>query len=428
MNLIPLIMVFILFFLKVPIAFSLIGSSLVYFLFLSNNMPPDLALQNFVTGVQSFPLLAIPFFIMAGVVMNYSGISKRLMSFADLFVGHMRGGLGQANVVLSALMGGISGSANADAAMQCKILVPEMEKRGYKTSFSGAVTATSSIIPTIIPPGIMLILYSMVTRVSIGKLFLAGYLPGIVITIILMVTVSIISKKEGYGATRDTKATFKELIIGIKDSLLALIMPFLIIMGLRFGLFTPTEAGAIAVVYCVIVGMFVYKELKIKHFIPILKESVSSLAEVMLIIVGANIFGSYLSYERIPHTLSTIILGISDNPYIFLLLINVFLLIVGMFVEGGPAIIIIAPLLLPILKVLGIDLVHFGIIMTLNLAIGGITPPFGSMMFIVSSLLKVSIWDFIKANIPFLIASIIALLIITYIPALSLLLPKLIGM
>lgn len=426
MNLIPLMIVLMLFLLNVPIGFSLIGGSMIYFIFMSDNMPPDLALQNFIAGLESFPLLAIPFFIMVGVVMNYSGISKRLMKFADLLVGHMRGGLAQVNVVLSALMGGISGSANADAAMQCKILVPEMEKRGYDTAFSAAITATSSIIPTIIPPGIMMILYCMTARVSVGKVFLAGYIPGLVITIILMIAVDIVAKKEGYGRVREKRASLKEILLGFKEGFFALIMPFLLILGLRFGVFTPTEGGAIAVVYSIVVGVFVYKELKWEHFIPIVKESLLSTAEVMFIIAGANLFGYYLSFERIPHTVAQLVLGISGNKYIFLFLINIFLLIVGMFVEGGPAIIIITPLLVPILKELGIDLVHFGIVITLNLAIGGITPPFGSMLFVCTSLLKISLTDILKANILFLIAILIALFVITYVPAISLFLPNLI--
>ncbi|NLU10066.1 MAG: TRAP transporter large permease [Tepidanaerobacter acetatoxydans] len=426
MNLIPLMIVLMLFLLNVPIGFSLIGGSMIYFIFMSDNMPPDLALQNFIAGLESFPLLAIPFFIMVGVVMNYSGISKRLMKFADLLVGHMRGGLAQVNVVLSALMGGISGSANADAAMQCKILVPEMEKRGYDTAFSAAITATSSIIPTIIPPGIMMILYCMTARVSVGKVFLAGYIPGLVITIILMIAVDIVAKKEGYGRVREKRASLKEILLGFKEGFFALIMPFLLILGLRFGVFTPTEGGAIAVAYSIVVGVFVYKELKWEHFIPIVKESLLSTAEVMFIIAGANLFGYYLSFERIPHTVAQLVLGISGNKYIFLFLINIFLLIVGMFVEGGPAIIIITPLLVPILKELGIDLVHFGIVITLNLAIGGITPPFGSMLFVCTSLLKISLTDILKANILFLIAILIALFVITYVPAISLFLPNLI--
>ena len=428
MNLIPLLIVFILFMLNVPIGFALIGGSMTYFLFMSNNMPPQFVLQNFISGIESFPLLAIPFFIFAGVIMNYSGISKRLMRFADLLVGHLPGGLGQVNVVLSALMGGISGSANADAAMQCKILVPEMEKRGFPMPFSASITATSSIIPTIIPPGIMLILYSMVARVSVGKIFMAGYLPGLVITACLMLSVHIESIKHNYGRTREKMASGKEIIQGAGAAVLALILPLVIIMGLRQGVFTPTEGGAIACFYCTLVGMLAYRELHVKDFIPILRETVNSTAQVMFIIVGANLFGMYLSYERIPHMIAQAVLSISANKYVFLMLVNIFLFVVGMFVEGGPAIIIIAPLLVPILNTLKIDLVHFGIVMTLNMAIGGLTPPFGSMIFVVSSLLKVSIWDFLKANMPFLLASIAALLIITYIPAISLWLPSLLGL
>ncbi len=425
MNLIPLVIVLILFLLNVPIGFSLIGGSMIYFLFMTDTMPPDLALQNFVFGLESFPLLAIPFFVMVGVVMNYSGISSRLLKFADLLVGHMRGGLAQVNVVLSALMGGISGSANADAAMDCKILVPEMTKRGYDPAFSAAVTAASSIIPTIIPPGIMMILYCMSARVSVGKVFLAGYLPGIFITIVLMITVDILSRKKGYGKAREKRASAKEILIGIKESFFALIMPLLLIGGLRFGIFTPTEGGAVAVVYSFIIGMLVYRELKWEHFAPIIKETLYSTAEVMFIIVGANLFGYYLSFERIPYTLAHMVLDLSGNKYMFLLLINLFLLIVGMFVEGGPAIIIITPLLVPILSELGVDLVHFGIVMTFNLAIGGLTPPFGSMLFVCTSILKVPLLNMLKETMPFIIALIIALFVITYVPSIALLLPNL---
>lgn len=425
MNLIPLVIVLILFLLNVPIGFSLIGGSMIYFLFMTDVMPPDLALQNFVSGLESFPLLAIPFFVMVGVVMNYSGISSRLLRFADLLVGHMRGGLAQVNVMLSALMGGISGSANADAAMDCKILVPEMTKRGYDEAFSASVSAASSIIPTIIPPGIMMILYCMSARVSVGKVFLAGYLPGIFIMAVLMITVDILSRRKGYGKARERRATGKEILIGAKESFFALIMPLLLIGGLRFGVFTPTEGGAIAVVYSFIVGMLIYRELKWKHFAPIIKETLYSTAEVMFIIVGANLFGYYLSFERIPYTLANMVLDLSGNKYMFLFLINLFLLIVGMFVEGGPAIIIITPLLVPILNELGVDLVHFGIVMTLNLAIGGLTPPFGSMLFVCTSILKIPLLDMIKETVPFIIALVIALLVITYVPSIALLLPNL---
>ncbi|MFA6807811.1 MAG: TRAP transporter large permease [Eubacteriales bacterium] len=421
---IPLILLIIFFFLKVPIAFSLLASSMIYFYFINTAMPPDLALQNMISGLESFPLLAIPFFITAGVVMNYSGISKRLMNFADILVGHMTGGLGQVTVMLSTLMGGASGSSNAETAMQCKILVPEMQKRGYDTAFSGALTATASIIPALIPPGIVMIIYAMVARVSVGKMFLAGFIPGFLLCIGLMIAVKIIAKKRGYGAVRDKRSSAKEILIGAKDAALALFVPFGILLGLRFGVFTPTEGGAVAVFYSLIVGMFIYKELHLKDLYKVMREAFYSTAEVMSIIVGATLFGYYLSWERIPHNLSQGLLGVTDNPLVFLLLINVFLLILGMFIEAGPAIIILVPLLIAPLQALGIDLVHFGIIMTLNLVIGGITPPFGSMMFISCQILKIPMVDFVKANMPFYLVTIIVLFIITYIPWLVLILPN----
>jgi len=421
----PLILMFILFFLRVPIAFTLFISSIYYFTFINVHMPVDLALQNVVGSLQSFTLLAVPFFIMVGVVMNYSGISKRILAFADLLVGHMKGGLGQVNVMISALMSGVSGSSNADAAMSCKIIVPEMVKKGYDKGFCAAVTASSSIIPSIIPPGIVLIIYCMIARISIGRLFLAGYIPGIMLAIAMMITVSIIARKRGYGATRDKRASAKEIVLGARHAALALFMPFGFIMGIRFGLFTPTEGGAIAVLYCFIIGAFVYRELKLKDIVPILRETFSSTAEVLFIVAGANLFGFYLTWERIPDAISMVILQFTDNKIIFLLAINVLLFIMGMFMEAAPVIIIMIPILIGPLQALDISLVHFGIIMVHNLQLGGVTPPFGSMMFICCQMLKLPMDKFLKANMPFLAAAIIVLLLVTYIPILSLWLPGL---
>ncbi|MDR0390147.1 MAG: TRAP transporter large permease [Spirochaetaceae bacterium] len=422
---VPLILLIVLFVLRVPIAFSLFISSIYYFAFVNTAMPVHLALQNVVNSLQSFTLLAVPFFIMVGVVMNYSGISKRLMNFSDLLVGHMHGGLGQVNVVLSTLMGGISGSANADAAMDCKFLVPEMEKRGYDKGFCAAVTATSSIIPSIIPPGIVLIVYCMVARVSVGRLFLAGYIPGFLLCAGQMITVAIISKKRGYGRTREKRASLLEILKGSGTAALALFMPLGFLMGIRFGVFTPTEGGALAVLYCFVVGAFVYRELKGKDVIPILRETFSSTAEVLFIVVAANLFGYYLTWERIPDALSTVILQFTTNKYVFLLAVNVLLFIMGMFMEAAPVIIILLPLLSPPCQALGINMVHFGIMMVVNLQIGGVTPPFGSMMFIVCQMLNLPMDKFVKANIPFLCSVLIVLLIITYVPGLVLLLPNL---
>ena len=426
MELIPLYIAFILFFLDVPVAFSMLAAALVYFGFLNHTMPADLMLQQFVSGVQSFPLLAIPFFTMAGVVMNYSGITERLMTFAELMVGHMKGGYAQANVVMSVLMGGICGSSNADAAMETKIFVPEMVKRGYSAEYSAVITATSSCITAVIPPGIMMILYCIVARVSIGKMFLAGYIPGLIVMTALMITVNITSRKKGYGQFREKKATSSEIAIGAKAAVLALIMPFGIIAALRFGVFTATEAGAMAVMYCFIIGLFVYKALHISDFPAILLETLHSTGSIMFIIVGANLFGVYLTYERIPHYMSEYLANVTSSPIIFLLLVNIFLLIVGMFLDGSPAILILGPLLAPVAVSMGIDPVHFGIICLVNLVIGGITPPFASMMFIVCAMLQLPVEKFIREIWPFLIALFISLGIITLIPQAALFLPNLI--
>ena len=422
----PIILLFILFFLNVPICFALFTSTFFYFIFINTNTYPDLILQVFVNSAQSFPLLAIPFFIMAGAVMNYSGISSRLMGVAEVLTGHMKGGLAQVNVLLSTLMGGISGSANADAAMECKILVPEMTKRGYSKEFSAAITAASSAITPVIPPGINLIIYSLIANVSVAKMFIAGYVPGLAMCISLMITVYFIAKKRGYKPIREKRASSKEILKVLKDSFWALFLPFGIIMGMRMGFFTPTEAGAIAVVYCIVIGFFIYKELKIRYFVDIIKETVYGTSTVMFIIIGATVFGQYLNWERIPHLIGEFLTNFTDNKYMFLVIVNLILLFVGMFIEGGAAMIILAPLLIPTAVSLGIDPVHFGIVMIVNIMIGGLTPPFGSMMFLTCSIVRVEIKDFVKECMPFIITLLIVLVIVTFLPQLILFLPNLI--
>lgn len=426
LSFIPVFIMFILFFLNIPIAYALISSSLVYFGFINTNMPLDLLMQRFVKSAESFPLLAIPFFIMAGAVMNYSGISKRLMAMAEVLTGHLVGGLAQVNVLLSVLMGGISGSANADAAMQCKILVPEMVKRGYSPAFSAAITAASSAVSPIIPPGIVLIIYSLLANVSVTRMFIAGYTPGILMALAMMITVYIISKKRGYAPSRAKAPTMKEIFQQLMNSFWALILPFGIIMGMRIGMFTPTEAGAIAVVFTIVIGFFIYKELKLSHFPAILRETVYGTSTVMLIIIAANILGYYMSWERIPHQLTQLLLEITQDKFYLLMIINLLLLFLGMFIEGGAAMIIIAPLLIPTVKNLGIDLIQFGVVVIVNIMIGGITPPFGSMMFLTCSLVKVKIIDFIKEIIPFVFSLLLVLLILTYFLVVSTFLPNLV--
>jgi len=427
MDLIPVIVLFVLFAINVPIAFSIAISTLVFFLNaqISGGPPLVIFIQKIVSATHSFPLLAVPFFITAGTVMNYGGITRRLMDLADALTGHMIGGLAQVNVLLSTLMGGLSGSANADAAMQSKILVPEMLKRGYDDAFSACVTACSSIITCIIPPGIGLIIYGFISDQSIGKMFIAGIIPGILLCIALMTVVRIISGKRNYKSNRDRKATIKEKWNAFKPAIWALLIPFGILGGIRFGAFTPTEAGAMAVIYSLIIGFFAYKELKIKDIPTIIIESICSTAIVMLIICAASAFGYYMTWERIPIRLAETITHYTQNPYVLLMLINILLIITGMFIEGTAAMILLGPLLIRIVDASGINLIHFGILAVLNLTIAGVTPPVGTLMFATCSIVKVPISRFSKEVIPFLVALYAVLFLLTFVPILVTFLPDL---
>ncbi|RZW17238.1 MAG: TRAP transporter large permease [Desulfobulbaceae bacterium] len=375
MTTFPVIIVMVLYFTSIPIAFALLAAALAYFTFGDVGTPPDLILQKFITSSSAFPLLAIPFFIMAGEIMNFSGISSSLMKFADVLTGHLRGGLAQVNVLLSTLMGGISGSANADAAMQSKILVPQMTKRGYSAPFATAITAASSAIAPVIPPGINLIIYALIAQVSVAKMFIGGYTPGILMCFGLMLTVNFIAQKRNYQPSREKMASAGEIFRQFRESIWGLLLPFGIIFGIRFGIFTPTEAGAMAVLFCIIIGVFFYKELKWHHFPIILKNTVLSTSSVMLIIIAASVFGQYMSWERIPHQLTKSILAISDSVWVILIVINVLLLVLGMFLEGGALLIIVAPLLVPLIKTMNVDLIHFGVLMVVAVVIGQVTPP-----------------------------------------------------
>jgi len=421
----PILLLFLLYFTGIPIAYALFAASIFYFTFFDAGMPPDLVLQKFITATASFPLLAIPFFVMAGSVMNYSGISTRLMKMAEVLTGHLSGGLAQVNVALSTFMGGVSGSANADAAMQSKILVPQMEKHGYSRAFSASITAASSAISPVIPPGIVLIIYALIAQVSVAKVFVAGYVPGLIMAVALMITVTLISRKRQYKSSRERPATAKEIGLQLQESIWALSLPFGIILGLRFGLFTPTEAGAMAVLASILIGIGIYRELKIEHIKPILLDTIYGTGTVVLIIVAASVFGYYLTWERIPQQLTEFLLELTANKYLMLAIINVFLLALGMFIEGGAALIIVAPLLVPVATALGIDPIHFGMIMIVNIMIGGVTPPFGSMMFTTCSVTNVPMSAFVKEIWPFILALLASLLVVTYFPALVLFLPNL---
>lgn len=424
MNLIPVLILGVSFALGFPVAFSLIISVIPYFI-MDPYISLNVIIQRLISSSESISLMAVPFFITAGTIMNYSGISSRLMSLAEALVGHLTGGLGHVNVLLSTLMGGISGSGAADCAMEAKLLVPEMEKRGYDRAFSAAVTAASACITPIIPPGVGLVVFAFVCEVSLGKLFSAGYLPGLMMMAGMMIYVGYISHKRGYKPSRTKRAPGKEIWKLTKEASWALFLPFGLIMGLRFGLFTATEGGAMMAVYSLIVGKFVYKELEFRHLPKIILESVLSMASVMLILTAANVFSYYLSWERIPQAMSASLIAISKNKYLFLVFVNILLLILGMFLDGMATMIILAPLLAPVATALGIDLIHFGLVMCLNSAIGAITPPFGTYIFIVRGIVKVKTETLIKELLPFIGVCIAVLLVVTYIPGIVMLIPNL---
>ncbi len=426
MNLIPLIILAICFVVGVPIAFSLVLAVVPYFL-----MQPGVGLvgivQKMIANAESTSLMAIPFFVMAGSIMNYSGVTKRLMNLANLLVGHLTGGLGHVNVLLSTLMGGLSGSGAADASMECKLLVPEMERHGYSRAFSGAVTAASCVITPIIPPGVGLIVYSFICQVSAGKMLCAGYIPGILLCVAMMLVVYLVSKKAGYKPNREHMGSRKEILRAIVDAAWALAIPFVLVLGLRFGVCTATEGGAIIAVYALFVGVFVYKEIKWEHIPKILLDAVLSTATVMLIMCASNAFAFYLSWERIPQALSSIVIQISGgNKYVFLLMVNALFLFLGMFLDGTAAMIILGPLFAPIAALLGIDPIHFGIVIVLNITLGGVTPPFGMYLYLVAGTIREKVEAIVKELWPFLLASIIVLLLITYVPQLVTWIPNLV--
>ncbi|OOB80193.1 MAG: C4-dicarboxylate ABC transporter [Epulopiscium sp. Nuni2H_MBin003] len=426
-TLFPILLLFVLFFLKVPVAYSMIISSIVYFNFAPDSPNVAVMVQKMIAANSSFTYLAIPFFTCAGVVFGYAGITKRLLGLCEMLVGHLRGGMAQVNILLSALMGGLSGSANADAALQAKMLVPQMEKIGYSRSFSCAVTAASSCITPIIPPGIILILYASASEVSIARMFYAGYIPGAFITACMMVLTWWISKKRGYLPSRERRATGGEFAKALIDAIPALFVPFGLILGLRFGIFTPTEAGAICVLYSVIVGFFFYRELKLSDIPKIIHESVLNTAGIMFILAGAQAFSTYLTWERLPNIISEALISGISSPFIFLLVVNLILLVVGMFFDGGAAMILLAPLLVPAAQAIGVDLIHFGIVMSINLTIAGMTPPFGAMMFVATSITDTKIEDYTRDAIPYIILLIICLLILTNVPGIVMFLPNLLS-
>ena len=405
----------------IPIFFSICIPAVVALVM--NGLQMIIVPKNIVSGVQSFTLLAIPFFIFAGNLMNSGGITRRIFNICLALIGHIRGGLAYVNVLASMVFAGISGSAAADAAGLGKIEMRAMGDEGYDRNFSAAITAASSVIGPIIPPSIIMILYATEAGVSVGDMFKAGILPGVFVGVMLMLAIrSMIAK--GEQVPPPTKFSWKQLGVSLKEGVLALIAPGIILLGMFSGSFSPTEAGVVAVVYSMLVG-FVYKELHIKDLPKILKDSVVATAQVMFITAAAALLSWTLTFTKIPLVISQGLISLTTNKYLFLLIVDIFLLILGCFIESMAGILIIMPIMVPIAASLGVNLVHFGIVSCLAMMIGAVTPPMGNCIFITCSISDTKFEQVVKKIWPFIIAHILTLFLVTFIEPISTFLPNL---
>ncbi len=408
-----------------PIAFC-IGISALAGLLQMVDTPLLLVPHMMFQGTDSFPLLAVPFFILAGTLMNAGGITRRLVDFANLLVGQLRSGLALVNVVASMFFAGVTGAAVADTSAIGSVLIPAMEEQGYDLDFSAAITAASSTMGPIIPPSIPMIIYGVSAEQSIGALFLAGIIPGLLIGLALMAVAYLSgSPRQGPPSRRKRAPGWRHLLGGVKDALLALFMPALILGGILAGVFTPTEAAAISVLYALVVGRFVYGELNWRQLPGLMLDSLVVTAVIMFIISNAAVFGWLVAALQMPQKIVTLLTASISSRWLILIMINLFLLLVGTFMETTASLIILTPVLLPLAKQIGLDPIHFGAIMVLNLVIGLTTPPLGVCLFVSSGIAGISLERLSRAMIPFLLAAILVLLLVTYIPALSLWIPQL---
>lgn len=415
-------LLFLLFFLGVPIAYAL-GFTSILSLFFTD---PDLLInvpRRIFRGIDNYSLLAIPLFIMAGEIMSKGGISSRLIRFAQMLVGHFPAGLAMVVVLASMFFSAVTGSAIATAAAIGGMLIPVMKKEGYDVGFSSSLVANSAILGPIIPPSIFMVLYGVMANASIADLFMAGIVPGALITIGLLCYCYYIGKKNNYKG-RETRASGKEIAVGFKDALLALLMPAIMVGGILSGLFTATESGVVAILYALLITIFVYRELKLKDMLDILL-STSKISAVIIMLIGtASLFTWLLSYHRIPDQLIELLGPFAENPFMLLLLMNVILLIAGTFIDAISALMIFTPLFLPLGLAAGIDPVHLGVVMAVNVSIGQITPPVGVCLFVTSSIAKIRVSQMLPFVWPQLIILLFVLFVVTYIPNISLFIPE----
>lgn len=421
--LIPIL--FLLFFLGIPIAYSLGFISIVGVYLTDPEMLMNIP-RRIYRGIDNFSLVAVPLFILAGELMSKGGISSRLIRFAQTLVGHLPAGLAMVVVVASMFFSAVSGTAIAAAAAIGGMMIPAMKKEGYDPRFSSTLVATSGTIGPIIPPSITLVLFGVMTSTSIGALFVAGVVPGILMGVGLMIYCYFVGIKYNYKG-REKRAGFKELAVGLKDAVLALLMPVIIVGGILSGVFTPTESGVIAVVYALLIGLFVYKELKLKDLVQVFLSSAKTTAVIVFLIGNAALFTWFLSFHRIPDQLASMLGPFAENKILLLLFINVILLIAGTFIDTISALTIFTPLFLPLVVAANIDLIHFGIILAVNLTIGMVTPPLGVCLFVTAAIAKIRVPEMFTFLIPQILILLAVLIVITYLPQLTLFLPDLLS-
>jgi len=410
--------------LGLPIAFCLGLTSVVAVYMM--DVPLRLIAQRMFTGMDSFPLMAVPFFVLAGDLMNVGGTTRGLINFANVLVGRIRGGLAHTNIVASMFLAGISGSAVADASAIASIMVPGMVKAGYGRGFAAALTAASSTMGPIIPPSIFMVIMGVTTGVSIGALFAAGFIPGVLMGVSMMGLSYYLARKRNYPKDPEP-FSFERVWKAFVDAGPALLAPVIIIGGILGGIFTPTEAAVVAVFYALLVGVFYYRALNFRNIAQVIVNSATTTAVLLFIIGSANVFAWVLTAEQIPQRIAAQMLALTRDPYLILLLINLFLIVVGMFMEGGAAIIILAPTLMKVIETVGINPLHFGFIMVLNIVVGLLTPPMGVCLFVVSGVTGESLSNIIREVFPFILVEIGVLLLATYFPVVVMLIPRLLG-
>jgi tripartite ATP-independent transporter DctM subunit len=407
-----------------PVAFAIAISGLLFFL-QNPDLPYTIPVQVTVSQTQNFALLAVPLFIIAGNFLNHSGITRRLLDLASVLTGRLRGGLAQVTITLSALMGGVSGSAIADAAMQARMLGREMIARGMSRGFTAGIISFSSLLTPIIPPGIGMILYGSIGQVSIGRMFAAGFLPAALLWVALSLAVSVTARRRGYPAERSAPPTAREVLRAFRGGLWALLFPVFLLLGLRMGVFTPSEIGAFAVVYAVFIGVAVHRELGRKPFLEALEGSLGDVGAVMFLIAVSAIFSYGVVYDQVPDQVAQLVLGVTDNAEAVTALVVLFVLAAGFFVDATVLIIMLTPIFLPLVRQLGVDPVHFGIVFIIAATIGNFTPPVGAAMYAVCSILRVPVGEYTWESLPFFLAVAAVTLGLILIPEVVLFLPDL---